>query len=235
MTQLRRPKDPSKEYAIFALIGTNPAFHFNGYTDNKGQERYIIEKKDKNGDIVKKRFSFRDGKLMIHKDNKEWIDFIKNAPFCSVSPNKRGQSMYTLVDAGASAKIRVENKTSKIKAQHEALNMDSDRLTKVAILCGSNSLEESVQRDTVLSYAETNPDQFLEIISEENMKDTEARSLIKRAVSDGVVKLKGSIIMWETVTLGSNEDDAVAKLLTDPELYMGIKKAHQRLLGAEVE
>jgi hypothetical protein len=92
----------------------------------------------------------------------------------------------------------------------------------VAILIGERSDKPSKQSLAVIQYAKAAPEAFMKLVKS---PDVELRALVKEAVSKGVITLKGTLHIWETVSVGGDENAAVAALENDKDLAAAIKRA----------
>ena len=57
-----------------------------------------------------------------------------------------------------------------------------------------------------------------------NSGDRALRALVRRAIAEGVFTTKGSMIFWESTTVGADEDAAIARLMSDPIMVSGLKQ-----------
>lgn len=228
-------------YVYFVLVRNgNASYSFTGYTDQETGDTKVMHmgRKDHHGNDVPHRFKFDRAhrSMRIPKNRKDihgnlMVDFLRGFPECLNSPN--GQ--YRVVDGekvhinmwfkemneGKDAMIAVDAKRTKIDAETTALNLKGDELSEMAILCGTMTTDEGMQLHRVLEYAGASPETFLELYNRPSRKAT---VLLKKAVAAGLVTTRGTMFIWEEITLGANEDLAVSKLMEDTTMRDAIEQ-----------
>ena len=174
--------------------------------------------------------------MRVHKNEKDIfgnsvVDFLRGFPECGDSPNgsyrgegkKRVQSnvWFQEINQQKDADIAIEAKGAKIKAENKALYLEGDELKDMAILFGEFRAEEGLQKHRVLEAAGADPENFMKLF---NAPDRSAKVLLTRAMKAKLIKQKGSIYIWESVTIGTNYDSAIAKLMDDAVLANAIEE-----------
>ena len=211
-------------YVYYATIDANKFFGFDAYTDPEtGEIIYITNRKDQDGNPVKRRFHWSPDRRMmrIPQTQKEVINFIDNSPYEKNSPNLIGRPKIQKIDEHGNAKVAVETVRLKNKAENEALKLKNDKLRFIAAILGENSEDSELQLFKVVEYAGKNPKTFLEdILGDPNL---EALGLLNIALSNQVVDTKGSVYLWKKQKLGLNQRDAVAYLMNNQDVMEGIK------------
>lgn len=215
----------NNNFAEFMLTSASLAgYSLNAYLDLDGNEHSIKDRKDEHGNPIKRRFKFNHNMrvLRVPLAQKEIIEFLRNAPECEGSPNNTGQQCYFKeVNNERDAEKIVEIEGERIMAQTLAYNLKGQDLADVALLCGTNSSNESMQRKKVLDYSGSNPKGFVALVSSPDVK---TRSLVRRALEQGLVTKKGFIYMWSDVHLGNDEDSAVKFLMKDKKIAKAIEE-----------
>jgi hypothetical protein len=204
---------------------------FDSYLDvNDKQIGIQIGTERNTGYPIFKRFTWtpEQDSIWIPKGDKKTIKFLEESPFCNGSElSVPGQTWYKRFDLANDAKIANEKRSKSRKAGRAAEELKGDDLEQVAVLCGCFVGVEDIQRHRVESFAEANPDEFMKII---DGPDRKARSLVRSAKESGVLHTKGKMIMWIDVFIGSDEDDAVAKLMKEPKLLEALQTAYEKKL-----
>lgn len=222
------------DYVVFQFTGTNNIFGFRTYNNERGQTIGFIEGKDKDGLPIYRRWKFdRDvRKISVHKDktdldNKNAVEFLRNSPNCKGSPN----GSYTIngdqldvyfeeVNEAKAAEKGLEFETLRIEAQNAALKVKGQDFIDLCALIGVFNKDESIMRFALVDYAKNKPQSFMDIYSD---PVRQLKSMIRRAVDKGVFSKDGKMLTWENKLIGADEDDAVATLKKDENLFKAIK------------
>lgn len=209
--------DEGNTYQAFSSLGATFREHRPFWITFSARERTYRTSKErevlvsKNGDTPKKM------KLK---------DYLLNSPFTAESPNLRGEPLIKLFDEVKDAKTAIDRREHRLKAGNLALGLTVEETTQMAQLIGVFNDDKLVQKNRVLEYADQEPDEFINLY---NSPDREARSLVRKGLASGVLKLKGKMVVWESTTLGADIDDAVSKLLQDKVLMTSVAKAVKKL------
>ena len=165
------------------------------------------------GDVTLPAIIFRDGKLIVPKENTLLQKFLS---VYHPDLNK----VYFEFNANESAKEEVQNVELELEAMTLAKDMDIETLEAIARVAIDGNVSEmasnEIRRD-MLIYARNNPEEFIELANDENIT---LRNAAVRAVEMGVIKIgddqrtvswvkgkKGKII---TVPYGENVYSALA-------------------------
>lgn len=236
-----------KNYVLFAAI--NPditgSIGFSSYTDMDGNHYRAINGYTPAGVPRDFNISFSEGSGRIYRagknqkitvlmngkpDPKEWFlaDYLRHCSLCESSPNSRGNIVYRELDDNKDAEVLINVKKLRKKANDAAFELEgkSKELAEIAQLIGEFRDDKNIQFSTVISYAESNPRAFLELVES---PDRQARALIKKALSIGEVKEKGKLLVWKNETLGSDEDEAVQRVTKDPAVFKALELAVRKL------
>jgi hypothetical protein len=220
----------TNNYAYFVLLEGyrgRASSGFRGYQNEDGEvmELYMGQK-DRNGNFIPRYFKFSRTKRYLHVNKKEKdlngknvVEFLRNHNLCedSKANTSSGTSpLFREMNETRDAEIAVNYKTLVIKAGNAALALEGESLKAAATLCGCFSESESTQRHRVMEYAGTEPQHFLEVIE---APDFSTRALVKALVNKGIVKREGTMLKWENVLVGTDENAAVAKLISDEDLF----------------
>ncbi len=164
---------------------------------------------------------------------KKMIDFIRNHPDCEGSKNGRyitdgnGDTIqinvkFRELNTEQDAQTALAASLRRSKAQLSAGELDFDTLKEVAILgIGMSSNSESILRHKVVEWAGKRPQDYFTIL---DSGDRQIRAQVRKAITDGIFTERGPLIYWGNEIIGSNEDDAVSKLLNDEELRSALKE-----------
>lgn len=165
------------------------------------------------GDVTLPAIIFKDGKLIVPKENTLLQKFL------SIYHPDLGR-VYFEFNANESAKEEVQNVELELEAMTLAKDMDIENLEAIARVAIDGNVSEmasnEIRRD-MLIYARNNPEEFIELTNDENIT---LRNAAVRAVEMGVIKIgddqrtvswvkgkKGKII---TVPYGENVYSALA-------------------------
>ena len=165
------------------------------------------------GDVTLPAIIFKDGKLIVPKENTLLQQFLS-----LYHPDR--DKVYFEFDANKSAKEEVQNVELELEAMTLAKDMDIENLEAIARVAIDGNVSEmasnEIRRD-MLIYARNNPEEFIELTNDENIT---LRNAAVRAVEMGVIKIgddqrtvswvkgkKGKII---TVPYGENVYSALA-------------------------
>lgn len=168
---------------------------------------------EQNGDVTLPAIIFRDGKLMVPKENTLLQQFL------SIYHPDQGK-VYFEFDANKEAAEDVQNVELELEAMNIAKEMDIADLEAVArvVLSGrvSDMASNEIRRD-MLIFARQSPEEFMQLTQDENLN---LRNAAVRAVEMGIIaigddqrtvswsgKKKGKII---TVPYGENVYSALA-------------------------
>ena len=231
-------------YAYFYFLGGNPSYSFRSYNDpNTGMEVGYVTGYDKNKQPIYKSWYFDNGSKRQIRVSKEEIDltgrsaieFLRNSPECYKSTNgaydyngKQLGAYFKEIDEDKDAVDAVSTRAIVVDAQAKALKLKGQKLTDVASYIGVFSDKDAIKVHRVLDYASNFPDKFLALVDDPSL---EIKSLVKKALNDGIFKQDGKMIKWEGKTIGADEDDAVSALLKDAKLLDAVK-VHLQKFGS---
>lgn len=182
-------------------------------------------------------------------------EYFLNAPFCEGSPNgdyiddegnpvppeelkdreknlrrirsgeiKQLSVKIKLLEDEKDAEVALETGLKRVEAQMSVGQIDEETLSQIAALIGVFGPADKIMRYKVYEFAGKRPIDYFRHL---NSGDRAVRALIRKGISDGVLKQKGSVIFWEETILGNDENSAVAALIADPKV--------QEALAAKVD
>jgi hypothetical protein len=234
--------DHSKFNYFIQIVPTTGTFSFRNYTDIEGNTYSAFQTLGATFNDHKPfwvTFSSRERTYRASKDREILVskngdvpkkmklkDYLMNSPFTAESPNLRGVAKIKLFDEAKDAKVGVDRRTLRIQAGNLALNLSQQELQEMAQLIGVFQDDMMVQKNRVLEFADQEPEAFMEIY---NSGDREAKSLIKKGLSSGVLKKKGKMVVWENETLGADEEAAISRLMKEEPLKKAVTKAVNKL------
>lgn len=226
-----RKNNETQGYTYFILTdGRIPHYSFDCYVDNSGDLRYISKGRDQHGNELKRRFEFRAGsrKLSVPNTQADVIEFLRNHPECegSINGSSRVKSYFKELNLDGDAEKANQATAKQLEAMTIALNLKDEELRSIGVLFGALSGTPSMIKHSVLEVSQKNPAYFLEVYNE---PERQFRSILLQAVNKGVVTVKGTIHAWGKEVLGSNEDEAVAKLVKDKEIFTALKKTVEKV------
>ena len=224
------------DYVYFVLVkNSNASYGFTGYQDLvSGQIKTInFGKKDHRGVAIPHKFRFdkahrtiRVHKNQIDMDGNNIADFLRDFPECEGSRNGyymdgvQSNMWFKEINEGKDASLAVEAKMIKLKAENTAAGLEGVDLQQMAVLCGMFDSDPTMQMHRVLEYSGADPSKFLDLY---NGPERAAKSLLSRAVREGMIVRRGAIFAWKNVTIGANEELAVSKLMADSVLAAAIE------------
>lgn len=242
---------PQDYHYFVARHATNTSNSFTGYTDRetgmlmqvfKGRKELVGgERVD-----VPHRWKFDQAHrtIRVHKNDKSMIptpfydeetgedkqifiksvDFLRKHPACKGSPNGDGGDAWEFSELKEheDAVTAVEAKEVQLKALNAAMNLDKKDLKEMAAMYGMFDPDDAKQKHFLLEKAGANPKEFIEF---HDSPERSAKALLKKAISLGIVKTKGTLHVWDKETLGVNEDMAISKLMSDKDYTEGLRNA----------
>ncbi len=224
----------SDDFVYFVLIDpTKRSYGFATYSDNKGDVRMIESKKDMNGRSIPRRWKFTQSQrtIRVHNSKVDQIKFLREHPHCKDSPNavENSNPVFKEMNAAQDAKIGLDAASKVVNAQTLALNLTGQDLKAVGALCGTFYDEELQLKFHVMNYAKVDPDQFVSHYNSVIKKggDGKIRALIRKGLKAdiGVLTQKGTVIYWKEEMLGTDEDEAVAKIAKTKGMQAALTKA----------
>lgn len=200
--------------------------------------RYVTSRDDRGRDKGKyftwseshRRFVVREGERDINGITQ--YEFLKNAPECEGSPNgvygPDGQQtgiIYREMNTSRDAEVALEADQARILAQANALTLEPSVLSEVAahigVFAGKEDPAGNIMRVRVVDWAGKHPADYWSVL---NSGDRGVRAVIRKAIADGILTVKGAIIMWESTVIGSDENTAVSQLMNDPSMLSALKE-----------
>lgn len=200
--------------------------------------RYVTSRDDRGRDKGKyftwseshRRFVVREGERDINGVTQ--YEFLKNAPECEGSANgiygPDGQQtgvIYREMNTSRDAEVALEADQARILAQANALTLEPSVLSEVAahigVFAGKEDPNGNIMRVRVVDWAGKHPADYWSVL---NSGDRGVRAVIRKAIADGILTVKGAIIMWESTVIGSDENAAVSKLMDDPAMLSALKE-----------
>lgn len=232
-----------KDYHIFELVKGDNGFPnrggihwFNTYSTKDGKKHFLIEDYDDEGKPRKKNVVItEDNPLMVHVDNVELHDFLVGHPNFVGGKNFNGNPIFRKVDLERDAKQRTEEKIARAKAIAHAAQLAGEELFQFCSLYGAyfNAESEAQALEFIISQAERDPKQHLEL-SKRSKQDLKVRYILAAAIRDGLVQKTNSGLKFGSLTIGVNEDNAVARLITEREVFNAIAARVEVVQDAEL-
>ncbi len=238
-----------EDYVYFVLKRSgNTSYSFTGYTDKKTGILMVVYKGRKQkiqGEVtdIPHRWKFDDAHrtIRVHRNEKSLlptiifdekgeekkiyiksVDLLRGYPECKDSPNGNGNFMFSEVKAHEDAVTAVDAKKIQLKALNAAMNLGDGELKEMSALYGNFDPDNAKQKHFLLEKAGAEPSRFLEIFES---PERSAKALLKKAVALGLVKVKGTLHVWESETLGADEAMAISKLMSDTDYAEGLRNA----------
>jgi len=244
-----RPYD-STRFKWFVVVGDGldrinrgGTISFRHYTDHAGAigdpGRLIeyVTSKDSEGKSVSKYFVLDESRrrLQVRETDKDMnglsqYEFLKNYPECEGSPNgdyievdgiviQRGV-IFRELDSDKDADVALEAEAQRTKAKDSAFKLDDKTLQEIAANIGFFGAPGSQMKLTVIEFAEKRPSDYFKLL---NAGDRNVRAIVRKAIADGLFSVRGSIIYWENTVMGSDENEAVARILKDEQILNALQ------------
>jgi hypothetical protein len=242
---------PQDYHYFVARNATNTSVSYTGYTDKASgvlMQVFKGRKEKIDGERVdvphRWKFDHAHRTIRVHKNDKSLlptvvydddgnektifiksVDFLRNHPACKDSPNGSGSDMeweFSELKEHEDAVTAVDAKKTQLKALNAAMNLDKAELKEMAALYGMFDPDDAKQKHFLLEKAGAEPSEFLNLFES---PERSAKALLKKAVSLGIVKTKGTLHVWEKETLGADEDLAISKLMSDKDYAEGLRNA----------
>lgn len=217
-----------------------------GYIDADGlvsgqKGKYIkyVTSRDDKGREGAKRFRFDESfrRLMTRETDKDFFGitqfaWLKNYPQCEGSPygdyirNDDGTVeqlgvLFREMNDAKDAEVALQADEARINAQATALGLDDETLSEVGAILGHYGPADKIMRLRVVEYAGKRPKDFEDLL---NSGDRGVRAIVRKAIAQGIFKIKGAIIYWDTTVIGANEDAAVSAILADATMLSALKE-----------
>lgn len=165
------------------------------------------------GDVTLPAVIFRDGKLIVNKEN------VLLQQFLSLYHPDRDK-VYIEFDADKSAQAEIDNVEAELEAMNAAKEMqieDLEAIARVVLRSRVSDMASNEIRRDMLLYARKNPTEFLSLTNDENIK---LRNVAVRANEMGLIFIKDDnrTVCWNdakktkiiTVPYGENVFSALA-------------------------
>lgn len=189
------------------LDGNSPTYTTFGYTDKKGFSQKVYEGVDMDNKPVKKKFSFQDGYLRIHKDNETDIEFLRNHSHCLGSPNCGGNAIFREYDLFQEIRKQEASAMTMAQAIEIAASIQGVKAERLGLMLGMGA---SATRAQLIIFAQKNPDGLLYEYNRLNAPEVKTRAVLRKGISNGAIqRTSAGFLSWNNVTLGANEDSAV--------------------------
>jgi hypothetical protein len=155
-------------------------------------------------------------------------DWLKNYPGCEGSPygeysesdGKQRGVVFREMNDEKDAQTALTADILRVKAQSNVLALDEATIREVGAILGHYDESVDVIQLKILEYAGKRPQPYFEMMES---GDRSIRAIVRKAVSEGIFKTKGEVIMWENTIVGANEDDAISTLIKDPDMLKGLQ------------
>lgn len=215
---------------------------FRTYTDRAGAlgrgtgqgVQYVVSKDDRGRDRGKNfTISQAHNALLVREADRDiygtlMLDFIKNYPECEGSPNgdyitdADGNQIqlnvkFRLMNDDADAEVALQATLNRSKAQLSVLELDGQTLMEVAAIgLGMHGQPTDIMRFKVSEWAGKRPIDYFNIL---DSGDRLLRAIIRKAVNDGILTVRGELVYWGNQLLGSSEDNAIKFLMENKDTY----------------
>lgn len=249
------------------MVAKGKGYAFRSYTDrlgvfgNPGAEVIFNDgTKNQQGKPIGKSFAVNQShyKLQAREgqhdtEEKELVDFFKNAPFCLGSPNGDYTDAEGYPVPPAQLKdIRanlIKVKSGELVQHNVKIKLMDDELdAKMALETGLKRAEAQISTgqidDQTLSEIAAmigvfgKPDKTMRLRVYEfagkrpldyfkhlEAGDRSLRSVIRVGLDRGILTKKGSVIYWDETVMGGDEDAVVSTLLADAAMLKSLKEA----------
>lgn len=151
-------------------------------------------------------------------------DYLKNHPNCEGSNANQmtGEPViFKIMDEKKDAGMHLSRIKRRTDAVNLALAMTPEQLDEIAPMVGTFNDDMDVKQRAVVMFAEQDPEAFFSFVDKKD--ETPVRSLIRKAIKMNTLRTLGSAIFWDKETLGGNEDQAVAFLLSNKDKLEALK------------
>lgn len=243
-----------EDYVYFVLNkNSNASYSFTGYTDKATGMLMVVYKgrKEKIGGVIEDvphRWKFDEAHrtIRVHKNDKsilpttisvedpetgevvdkkifiKSVDLLRGYPECKGSPNGNGHWMFSEVKEHEDAVTALDAKKTQLEALTVAMNLKDSEVKEMAALYGQFNPDSAMLKHFLTEKSQSEPSVFLE---KYNAPERSAKALLKKAVSLGIVKVKGTLYSWEKEAIGADENMAIARLMKDNEFAEALRNA----------
>lgn len=248
MAETKKKEFKAPDWTYFVFTANNPSYGFSGYDDEvgalgePGASVNIAFQTDGNGKPIPYIYSFgrtRDRHLRVPTHKKDVkgvsvVEYLRNHPECAGSANgtydpntgKQVGVMFKEMNEEADAQKAMETKAFRLKAENLANSLELEDVIAINALLGNYKTGELMNRHALLEIAGNFPDKFMEAYDNPQRKSL---SIIKLGLAAQVLKQKGTVIMWNSTTVGLDEYDAATKLQKDPQMMNALEEAIKKV------
>lgn len=227
--------------SVALTIGYNDyagAIKDNTSTSNqKGRYIEYVTTRDENQRDKSKRFRFTEDlrRFLTRKSDvdlygRSQYEFLKNHPACEGSPNGNYEKdefgnkvqtgiVFKEMDEAKDARVALDAEKAVSDAKTSALNLDDETLQEVANIIGYYGPVDEIMQLRVVEHAGKRPTEYNQILTSGTRI---YRAVLRKALSEGLLTKKGTIIMFGETLIGADEDDAVAKLIKDKDMLKAL-------------
>lgn len=200
-----------------------PLQHFDGTMNRSlryATNQTSVFEDEQNGDVTLPAVIFRDGKLIVNKEN------VLLQQFLSLYHPDRDKVYYEF-DADKSAQAEIDNVEAELEAMNAAKEMqieDLEAIARVVLKSRVSDMASNEVRRDMLLFARKNPKEFLSLTNDENIK---LRNVAVRANEIGLIFIKDDnrTVCWNdtkktkiiTVPYGENVFSALASYFKTDE------------------
>lgn len=235
-----------KEYAKDSKGQTTDGFgmlSFNSYTDVTNAHKrgaglavqYVISR-DKFGNPKGKNFTISQSRnaFKVRKDDKDvtglsMYEFLAAHPQCEGSPNgtyvdgRQVDVVFKVMNNEADATVALEAAMNTTKAKMSALELDEQTLAEVASIgIGFHGNPDALMRHRVVEWADKRPLDYFKVL---DSGDRFLRAVIRKAIKENLIEVRGTLHYWGNELLGGSEDAAIAYLTANSDAETALKEA----------
>ena len=122
------------------------------------------------------------------------------------------------------SEVSRDKRKVRAAALSAASSLSGADIAHMALLCGCYNEVPSMCEDAVLSYAETNPQTFLDIYNRREDADMRVRGDVRKAVAKGFITIQDGHYFFASQHIGSNENSATDFFYTKEAMYDALKE-----------
>jgi hypothetical protein len=241
------------DYARFVYArASNSQYSFSTYTDSvgalgtPGKVVFISYRLDKKNQPEPYQFGFsmRDRNIRVEENRTDAqgynvAEFLRAHPECKGSPNgyykinedgteeQVAESIFFKeVNEEADAKKLLEATEYRRKAENLAANLTYEEVLELNSYFGVFKQTEELARVALNDIAGNKPAIFMEAYEDPKRK---AVAAVRRGIDKRVLKVSGTVVIWNKTTIGIDELDAAANLQRDPKLLEALETAIKKV------
>lgn len=228
----------------------NAQYCFSNYTDGvgalgtPGKVVFISKRLDKlnRPEPYQYGFSMRDRNIreiegITDIQGYSIVEFLRNHPECKNSPNGRyitnadGSTtqidiFFKEVNEESDAKKMLDANDYRRNAENIAASLALAEVYEINALFGIFKTTELMARHALLDLAGNKPQLFMDAYENPQRRSL---SVVRKAIDKGILKVQGTVVIWNKTQIGNDEQDAATNLQKDVKMLEALESAIKKV------